>query len=121
MCGSPLSSKDLTTNIYSKDNKYLLSMDSVLGRHREYSGVQDCACPQGACNTKHMGLNNSMKTENHVQGQGEDKYATSRSIEVTGLNFKFDSGFPDSQNIKGNIFLSEKERCLSSGRNKVEY
>ena len=91
-------------------------MGSVLGRHREYSGVQDCACPQGACNTKHMGLNNSMKTENHVQGQGEDKYAMSRSTEVIRLNFKFDSGFLDSQNIKGNIlYLKRRDACPQGG------
>lgn len=30
MCALSLSRKDLTTNIYSKDNKYLVSIDSVL-------------------------------------------------------------------------------------------
>lgn len=30
MCALSLSRKDLTTNIYSKDNKYVASIDSVL-------------------------------------------------------------------------------------------
>lgn len=49
----------------------------------------------------------------------EKTNAKSRSIEVPGLNSKFDSGFPNSQDIKGNILYLKRGDARAQGGIKL--